>query len=375
MNRLAIVSTHPIQYNAPLFRMLAKDGSIDLKVFYSKLPEEVIFDQDFGQEVAWDIPLLSGYEHASFEASVPQGKRSLIHAIEAFKPKAVLMYGWNFPGHWAVMRHFKGRIMVWFRGDSTVLDPLPFWKKTARKLLLTMVYRSVDRAFFVGQANKRYFEWAGLRSDQLTYAPHAVDNEFFMHEDETCHELARQKRAELGIPADAKVFLFVGKLESKKQPNMLAAAFMDAGLNNAHLVFIGSGALEAELKAQCAAIRNIHFVGFQNQQSMPVWYRVGDVLCLPSKGPGETWGLAVNEAMACGCAAIASDRTGCHEDILTSDSVGIHFPADRTHDLSESLRYASERTWDRHVIQSHISHWSFPEIIKAIRLELNRMKS
>ncbi len=375
MNRLAIVSTHPIQYNAPLFRMLAKDDSIDLKVFYSKPSEEVKFDQDFGQEVAWDIPLLDGYEHASFEAAVPQGKRSLIDAIEAFKPKAVLMYGWNFPGHWAVMRHFKGRIPVWFRGDSTLLDPLPFWKKTARKLLLTMVYRSVDRAFFVGQANKRYFEWAGLRPDQLTYAPHAVDNEFFMCAEEERHELALQKRVELGIPADAKVFIFVGKLESKKQPQMLAAAFMDAELNNTHLVFIGSGALEAKLKAQYGTTANVHFVGFQNQQSMPVWYRVGDVLCLPSKGPGETWGLAVNEAMASGCAAIASERTGCHEDILTSNSVGIHFPADRTDDLSESLRYASELTWDRNAIQSHISHWSFPEIIKAIRLELNQLKS
>ena len=184
-----------------------------------------------------------------------------------------------------------------------------------------------------------------------------------MRDDEARHELALQKRAELGIPADSKVFLFAGKLEPKKQPNMLAVAFMDAELNNAHLVFIGSGTLEAELKVQCAASANIHFVGFQNQQSMPVWYRVGDALCLPSKGPGETWGLAVNEAMASGCAALVSNRTGCHEDILTSIPL-VHFPADRTDDLSESLRYASERTWDRNAIQSHISHWSFPEIIK-----------
>ena len=331
MNRLAIVSTHPIQYNAPLFRLLAKDYSIDLKVFYSKLSEEVKFDQDFGQEVAWDILLVDGYEHASFEASVPSGKYSLIDAIAAFEPKAVLVYGWNFPGHWAVMRHFKGRIPVWFRGDSTLLDPLTFWKKTVRKLLLRMVYRSVDLAFYVGEANKRYFEWAGLRPDQLTYAPHAVDNEFFMRDDEARQKLAFQKRAELGIPADAKVFLFVGKLEWKKQPNMLAIAFMDVAANNAHLVFIGTGALEAELKAQCAAIANIHFVGFQNQQSMPVWYRVGDVLCLPSIT--ETWGLAVNEAMACGCAAIVSNRVGCSLE-FQSKGPGVTV-----------LDYAIEREW------------------------------
>ena len=233
------------------------------------------------------------------------------------------------------------------------------------------MYRSIDRAFYVGKANKRYFEWAGLRPDQLTYAPHAVDNEFFMREDEARHELALQKRAELGIPADATVFLFVGKLEPIKQPEMLGFAFSD--IKNAHLIFIGSGILQKKLEDYFYPEANIHFVGFQNQQSMPIWYRVGNVLCLPSKS--ETWGLAVNEAMACGCAAIASEQTGCHEDILTSNSVGIHFPANRTDDLSESLRYASERTWDRKAIQSHISHWSFPEIIKAICLELNQLKS
>ena len=57
MNRLAIVSTHPIQYNAPLFRLLAGDEVIDLKVFFSKKTEEIRFDKDFGREVVWDIPL------------------------------------------------------------------------------------------------------------------------------------------------------------------------------------------------------------------------------------------------------------------------------------------------------------------------------
>ena len=35
MKRLAIVTTHPIQYNAPLFAMLAERGKITIKVFYT----------------------------------------------------------------------------------------------------------------------------------------------------------------------------------------------------------------------------------------------------------------------------------------------------------------------------------------------------
>ena len=153
MKRLAILSTHPIQYNAPLYRLLAADEAIDLKVFYSKKTEEVRFDKDFGREVVWDIPLTDGYEHESFEASSRPGRQRMVRAIAQFDSDALLVYGWNFPGHWATMRHFKGRVPVWFRGDSTLIDPLPFWKKALRKLLLTQVYRSVDRAFYVGKAN------------------------------------------------------------------------------------------------------------------------------------------------------------------------------------------------------------------------------
>ena len=118
------------------------------------------------------------------------------------------------------MCHFKSRVPVWFRGDSTLIDPLPFWKKALRKLLLTQVYRSVDRAFYVGKANKRYFLWAGSYESQLNYAPHAVDNDYFMRDDEARMEMAAAKRRELGIDPDATVFLFVGKLVHKAAGNV-----------------------------------------------------------------------------------------------------------------------------------------------------------
>ena len=201
--------------------------------------------------------------------------------------------------------------------------PPAILEKALRKLLLTQAYRSVDRAFYVGKANKRYFLWAGLQEKQLTYAPHAVDNDYFMRDDEARMEMAAAKRRELGIDPDATVFLFVGKLEAIKQPEMLGRAFTRIKSTNAHLIYIGSGAMDEALKSEFSTLPNIHFVGFQNQQSMPIWYRVGDVLCLPSTT--ETWGLAVNEAMACGCTAIVSNRVGCGEEFekITPGSIQV----------------------------------------------------
>jgi len=374
MKRLAILSTHPIQYNAPLFSMLAQEKSIDLKVFYSKKTEQVRFDKDFGQEITWDVPLTNGYVHESFDAKEKKGRSELMAAIESFNPDALLVYGWNFDGHLATMRHFHGSVPIWFRGDSTLLDPLPLWKRTLRKLTLNRVYRFVDRAFYVGQANRRYFLWCGLREDQLTYAPHAVDNEFFMADDEKRQKEALGIRNELGIASEATVFMFAGKLEPKKQPIELAEAF-ESIKAQAHLVYVGSGVLETQLKKRFDSNPRIHFVGFQNQSKMPVWYRVADVFCLPSRGPGETWGLAVNEALACGCKVIVSDRVGCAEDLIYSQKHSAVVDAEAHSAWPATMQNITERiqspNYDYEGLAQHVASFNFAAFASAIKKHIH----
>lgn len=367
MKRLAIVSTHPIQYNAPLFRIVAAEPHIELKVFYSKVTQEVRFDTDFGRKVTWDIPLTEGYDHASYEARTGTGLAEMISNIEEFKPNAVLIFGWNFPGHFATMKHFKGRVPVWFRGDSTLLDPLPFWKQWVRRAWLTYVYRYIDKAFYVGQANLRYFRWCGLKENQLVYAPHAVDNEFFMANDTERRANALEVRNHLGISEAAVVFLFVGKLEPLKQPLQLAQAFSEFVQSNrafdSHLVLVGSGILEDELNGLCDKNPRIHPVGFQNQSQMPIWYRVGDVLCMISTS--ETWGLAVNEAMACGCSTIVSDRVGCGEDLIRVGQNGIIVAANDSEDLKRALSLSNRLCPDPES-QSLLLNHSFSTIVSSL---------
>ena len=56
MKRLAIVTTHPIQYNAPWFRLLAESGITYPKVFYTwgQLEAEEKFDPGFGKKIQWE---------------------------------------------------------------------------------------------------------------------------------------------------------------------------------------------------------------------------------------------------------------------------------------------------------------------------------
>ena len=69
---------------------------------------------------------------------------------------------------------------------------------------------------------------------------------------------------------------------------------------------------------------------------MPIVYRLGDVFVLPSKS--ETWGLAVNEAMACGRPAIVSDACGCAPELIIQGETGYVFNHTSKNDLLELLQ-------------------------------------
>lgn len=338
MKKLAIITSHPIQYNAPLFRLLTERGNIQLKVFYTwgQTEQGFVYDPDFKQAFKWDIPLLDGYEKEFVEnvSTNPSAghfsgikNKDLVERINRYNPDTLLVYGWSFHSHLQVLRHYKGKKKILFRGDSNLLDEKPgfSFKKAARRIFLSWVYRHVDLVLYTGEANRQYYLRHGLKDQQMVYAPHAVENERFFDEDGTKEQQAAAWRAELGLSDDTFVFLFAGKLEPKKDPGLLIDAFMQLTAPDARLLIAGNGMLEQELKTKAAADQRIIFLGFQNQQRMPLLYRLADVFVLPSKGPGETWGLSVNEAMACGRAVIVSDRCGCAQDLVSIGKTGYVF--------------------------------------------------
>jgi glycosyltransferase involved in cell wall biosynthesis len=344
MYKMAIIITHPVQYYAPVFRLMHERGNINIKVFYT-WGNHVAgkHDPGFDKEIEWDIPLLEGYPYEWVEnTSAQPGSHhfkgiinpGIIEQINNWQPGALLVFGWAYHSHLKTIRHFKHKIPVYFRGDSTLLDEKPGFRSLLKTILLKWVYRHIDHAFYVGTNNKAYFKKYGLKDHQLSFAPHAVDNDRFSIN--RTEEVTALKQS-LGISDNHLVILFAGKLEDKKAPGLLLNSFLELNMSGVHLVFAGSGKLEEQLKQRASGQGNIHFIGFQNQSVMPVVYQSGDVFCLPSQGPGETWGLAVNEAMACGKAIIVSNKCGCATDLVNEQN-GVIFNSDSAAELKQALQ-------------------------------------
>lgn len=345
--KLAIISTHPIQYYAPVFRALALSAAVTPRVFFTWSQTEggPVFDPGFGASFQWDIPLRDGYDHVfvSNVASDPGSGHfggirnpSLTRDITDWGADAVLIYGWNLQSHLNALRHFSGKIPVLFRGDSTLLDSRSPMRSLARRLFLRWVYSHVDMAISVGQNNRDYYLWSGVAPARISFAPHSVDTERFRDLGAEHEARAARWREDLGIPADAVVFTFAAKFLPKKDPLLLLDVFMSLK-SGAHLIFVGNGELEAALQERAGGLANVHFLPFQNQNDMPTVYRLGDVYVLPSRGPGETWGLALNEAMASGRPVIAGSRVGGARDLVKPAVTGWVFESGNEQELTRVL--------------------------------------
>jgi glycosyltransferase involved in cell wall biosynthesis len=197
---------------------------------------------------------------------------------------------------------------------------------------------------YIGSRNRDFLLESGVSARVLFPAPYSIDNDRFAAEAERLLPERRELCRRFGLDPDLPTFLFCGKLIGKKRPLQLLAAYLSAGLaDRAQLVYVGEGELRIELEhqVQTHGLQHVHLLGFLNQNDMPLAYVLGELLCLISE-PTETWGLVVNEALACGRPVIVSTTVGCEPDLVGVEN-GWVTPLDDHQRLIETLQQALER--------------------------------
>ena len=138
--RLAIVASHPIQYQAPLFRELA--SRFDLSVLFAhRATEEDQAKAGFGVRFDWDVDLLSGYAHVFMDnvASRPGlggffgcDTPEIYARLAEGKFDAVLVSGWHFKSYrQAALAAKRLGLPLLVRGDSHLGTQRSWPKKRA----------------------------------------------------------------------------------------------------------------------------------------------------------------------------------------------------------------------------------------------------
>ncbi len=354
MLRIAHFVTHPIQYFAPLYRAIAEFADVELTVFFgSDFGTKPSFDPGLGREVQFDIPLLEGFRFEFLKNhgdGKPGGRAAsfdcpdLVQRLSSRSFDVVWIHGWGyrFQQQAATAAESHGIPYV-IRGESTLVEaPFLSLRWIRRFVLHHRLIRRAATCLYVGEQNRRFYRSFGVASARLMPAHYSIDVEFFQKQ---CLNEADQGALRLrhGIDENGVIIVTVAKLISRKRVADLVEAIARCP-SRVHLWVLGDGELAESLKQLAARIASgrVTWFGFTNQQAIPGILSAADVFALASDE--ETWGLVVNEAMACHLPAVVSSKVGCAKDLVVEGETGVVYPCGNIGALTDAItRLTSDR--------------------------------
>ncbi|SQD97035.1 Glycosyl transferase, group 1 [Parafrankia sp. Ea1.12] len=324
--RVAVVLSNPIQHFAPFYSALA-ERDVDLRVlFMSRAGLDQYLDPNFGVEIQWGSAVTSGYSHefvADLEVGpdwkhprpCQQAVRKLVRRLDRLQPDCVLVHGYGRAYAIAALAWCSRRgVPSLMFSDSELLHTRSLPVQAGKRITLPALFRSISGFLTIGDLNEAYLAHYGVPRFRMFRTPLPTDNEILREARLKRADLRAAVRAELGIPENALVALFAGKLVARKRPLDIADAIrvLARTPDNRDVVAIlaGDGVLRPALEAAAADLDGkLKLVGFVNQErDLPRLYMAADVYLHPAELHAHP--VAVKEAVLCGLPVVTTDLVG-----------------------------------------------------------------
>lgn len=199
--------------------------------------------------------------------------------------------------------------------ESTIYEPSRL--RSVSLPLVKLIVRHSDACIATGKRSKEYFIHLGADKKRIFTALYAVDINHFRQVSQLTKKEKFEMKRSLGIKTE-KVILYVGQLIERKGVKYLVEAHnqLRKEYDNVSLLILGYGYQKRELKKLCQShnIPDVYFVDHVEIGEMPKFYGIADLFVLPSRQ--DTWGLVLNEAMACGLPVITTNKVGASVDLV-----------------------------------------------------------
>lgn len=238
------------------------------------------------------------------------------------------------------------------------------------------VYSGVSSMFYPSPQWESTGRFWGFKDEQIFYGVDVVDNDFWMQTTET-------------KPFDFNYFIAVGRqIPVKNFINLLKAYnnyFNKIGRTEAYkLILVGEGEERSKIEEYITTnglIDVVKLLPFMSQSELRNLFTYAELLsCCSTR---ETWGLVINEAMACGCAIIASNECGAAEVLVKNGVNGFKVSCNDIDGITEAMinyhNLSSKQKEDMHKnSQEIISHWGLSKFCQgafdACRYAINNPK-
>jgi glycosyltransferase involved in cell wall biosynthesis len=218
------------------------------------------------------------------------------------------------------------------------------------------IYRHADAVVVYGEHTRQYLIGEGVTPERIFVAAHAVDNDVYNRTVTQGEKTALRRH--LGLAANQKVVLFLGRLEKVKGLPYLLNAFAALQQEDSVLVLAGTGSRQAylaQLAQELGIAERVRFVGYVPADKAVAYYSLAWLLVLPSitlVKSKELWGLVVNEAFNQGAPVITSDAVGAAAGGLVQDGINGLIVPERD---SQALANAMQRILDDEELRQRLS--------------------
>ncbi|MFH1410302.1 MAG: glycosyltransferase family 4 protein, partial [Patescibacteria group bacterium] len=184
-----------------------------------------------------------------------------------------------------------------------------------KRLVKKSCLAKTNRTIVISMDNFRLLdEFYGVLKERLELVHNGIEIDRF---------LDNRDKAELPVQKGAQIITCIAELHHRKGHRYLLEAFkrLQTHVPRLHLVLVGSGQADRELRDQASQIPNVHFVGWR--EDIPQILRASDILVLPSLK--EAFGQVILEAMASGVITVATNNGGI-PDIIKDGVTGYLVP-------------------------------------------------
>jgi len=317
MKRRLVVLTEIIApYRIPVFNALARHPEIDLKVvFLAETDPSIRQWRVYAEEIQFQYEVLPSWRRRLGKYNLLLNQ-NLNQALQNAKPDALVCGGYNYLASWQALRWGKrNRVPFLLWCESTGSD-----QRTRHALVESLklnFFGKCDGFIVPGTSARNYVREMAVAGKRIFTAPNAVDNDLFASRARSARTNEARVREKLRLPL--RYFLFVGRLVKAKGVFELLEAYGSLNTelrSQIGLVLAGEGPSRADLERVAESIHPgaVHFAGFVQRDELASYYSLANCALFPTHS--DTWGMVVNEAMACGLPVICSQAAGCAADLI-----------------------------------------------------------
>jgi len=341
--RIAFVTGLPNWHFSEFYKKLASHPKIDLTMLFCESLGENVYKEAFGiSNLEWGVNLLEGYKYKFLKNYSPFpptfGKTKLFshlnfgvwNEIKKGHYHAVIVDIWNDISYWLAALACKvSNTPLLFASDSTILTERakPKWKRVIKQVLLGRLLFPLASGFlYRTELNRQFYLHYGISEKLLFFYPLSVDYEGLSNRYCELKKERHKLRLRYGIPTNAFVILFVGRLSKEKKLQDLIEGYMKTKAENKALIIVGDGKLRETLQefVKRRNLQNVYFMGFRPKTEVPNFYALSDLLVLPSDY--ECHGDVVKEAMCFRLPVVVSDKVGASADLVKHSKNGFVYP-------------------------------------------------